>query len=189
MRYQEASEKLSGYRRQINELREKMRSVQQDVEPEPVKDYEFAAAGGKRRLSELFGDKTHLFVIHNMGAGCRYCTLWADGFNGVLPHLQSRAAFVIASPDDPANQQKFKASRNWRFEMVSSAEGSFAADMGYREGGNWHPGVSVFEKRDGKIYRVSDTGFGPGDEFCSVWHFLDLLPGGAGDWEPKYKYG
>jgi hypothetical protein len=50
------------------------------------------------------------------------------------------------------------------------------------------PGISVF-RRDGKrILRVSDATFEPGDDFCALWHILDLLPGGAGDWAPKFSY-
>jgi predicted dithiol-disulfide oxidoreductase (DUF899 family) len=188
MQYADASEKLAHYRRQIAELRGKMRELQQSVEPEEVSDYEFSTAEGKVHLSELFCDKEYLFVIHNMGAGCRYCTLWADGFNGILPHIENRAAFVVASPDDPAAQQKFSTARAWHFRMVSYCDTGFARDMGYRNDNGWLPGVSVFRKRGPKIYRVSDTSFQPGDDFCAIWHFFDLLPEGAGDWQPQYKY-
>ena len=108
MQYADASDKLAQYRQQIAQLRGKMRALQQSVEPQEVSDYEFSTTEGKVRLSELFGDKEYLFVIHNMGAGCPNCTLWADGFNGILPHIENRAAFVVASPDEPAAQQKFK---------------------------------------------------------------------------------
>ena len=94
MQYADASEKLAHYRQQIADLRGKMRELQRSIEPEEVNDYEFSTTEGKVRLSELFGDKEYLFVIHNMGAGCRYCTLWADGFNGILPHIESRAGVV-----------------------------------------------------------------------------------------------
>jgi predicted dithiol-disulfide oxidoreductase (DUF899 family) len=51
------------------------------------------------------------------------------------------------------------------------------------------PGVSVFRKEaDGKIYRVSRAEFGPGDNFCAVWHFFDLLPEGIDGWEPQLSY-
>ena len=140
------------------------------------------------RLSELFGDKDTLFVIHNMGTTCRYCTLWADGFNGVLPHLQSRAAFVVSSPDEPARQQQFANSRGWKFPMVSHQGTSFAGDMGYASERGFAPGISVFRKAGGRILRVSDTRMGPYDDFCSVYHFFDLIPGGAGDWAPQFKY-
>jgi predicted dithiol-disulfide oxidoreductase (DUF899 family) len=106
----------------------------------------------------------------------------------LLPHIENRAAFVVASPDDPQAQEKFKASRGWNFRMVSHRDSTFAADMGYRRDDGWLPGVSVFKKQGGKIVRVADTSFGPGDDFCSIWHFFDLLPEGAADWRPKYKY-
>ncbi len=188
MSYRDTAEKLAGYRRQIASLREQMREIQASVEPEPVEDYLLAAENGTVRLSELFGDKDTLFVIHNMGAACRYCTLWADGFNGVLPHLESKAGFVVSSPDPPAEQQRFKVSRGWRFRMVSHQGSSFAADMGYKGEDGWLPGLSVFRKRHGSILRVSDTGLKPGDDFCAVWHLFDLIPEGPGDWEPRYAY-
>ncbi|HEY1431622.1 MAG TPA: hypothetical protein VGF39_08355 [Stellaceae bacterium] len=47
----------------------------------------------------------------------------------------------------------------------------------------------MFRRRGQEIYRVSDTGFGPGDDFCAIWSFFDLLPEGADDWQPQYKYG
>ena len=188
MSYKETAEKLTAYRQQIAGLREKMRELQQSIEPEEVRDYEFSSTDGAVRLSDLFGEMEYLFVIHNMGASCPNCTLWADGFNGILPHLENRAAFVVASPDDPRKQRDFGASRGWRFRMVSHRNTSFAEDMGYRGDEGWMPGVSVFKKRAGKIFRVSDTRFSPGDDFCSIWHFFDLLPEGAAGWRPKYKY-
>ncbi|HXO01594.1 MAG TPA: DUF899 family protein, partial [Stellaceae bacterium] len=155
-------------------MRDKMRELQQTVEPEEVADYVLTTADGPVRLSMLFGGKDTLFVIHNMGKTCPACTMWADGYNGVVPHLESRAAFVVTSPDDPATQAAFAASRGWRFRIVSHQGTNFAADMGYRgEKGGWLPGISVF-KRDGqRILRVSDQQLGPGDDFCSVYHFLD----------------
>jgi len=184
----DASDTLADYRRQIAALREKIRQVQQTIEPEPVRNYEFASATGPVRIADLFGDKSDLIVIHNMGAGCRYCTLWADGYNGVLPHLENRAAFVVCSPDDPETQQKFKAARGWNLRMVSHRGTTFAADMGYQGETGWLPGISVFGKRGNDVVRVAHTDCGPGDDFCSLWHFFDLLPGGAGDWEPRFSY-
>jgi len=188
MPYAKTAARLAQYREQIAELRTKMRELQESAEPQEIPDYEFATAEGTVRLSELFRDKEYLFVIHNMGAGCRYCTLWADGFNGILPHIENRAAFVVASPDEPAAQQKFKTARGWRFRMVSYEDTGFARAMGYRSDEGWLPGVSVFRKQGQSVCRVSDTGFQPGDDFCSIWHFFDLLPQGAGDWQPQYQY-
>ena len=193
MNDRETSAKLAQYRSQIAELRAKIRETQAAAEPEEVRDYEFATTGKTVLLSELFAGKDDLFVIHNMGSKCPYCTLWADGYNGIYHHLANRAGFVVSSPDTSAVQQRLAASRSWRFPMVSHQGSSFAADMGYRgESGSWLPGISVF-KRDtaggrGRILRVSNAGFSPGDDFCALWHIFDLLPGGAGDWDPKFTY-
>jgi predicted dithiol-disulfide oxidoreductase (DUF899 family) len=180
---------LAAYRDQIADLRRKMQEVQAATEPEPVGEYNFATSDGPRRLADLFGAKNDLIVIHNMGASCRYCTLWADGFNGIWQHLADRAAFVVSSPDAPETQRRFAAGRGWRFPMVSHQGTSFAADMGYRsETGGWLPGVSVFRRDGERITRVGDTGMRPGDDFCALWHFFDLLPGGAEGWSPRFNY-
>jgi predicted dithiol-disulfide oxidoreductase (DUF899 family) len=166
-----------------------MRSLQQSVEPELVTDVILLGRDGPVKLSDLFGGKDRLFVIHNMGAACKMCTLWADGFNGMLPHLENRAAFVVCSPDPPAARQKFAMSRNWRIRMISHMGTDFAAKMGYTSTeGNPMPGVSVFTKAQGNVLRISDTKFGPGDDFCALWHLFDLLPEGAAGWRPQYSY-
>jgi len=186
MTYQESATRLGELRGQIAELRATMRAVQATAEPEPVTDYTFVTPDGSCSLSSLFGKHRDLFIIHNMGASCAYCTLWADGFNGIYPHLTERAAFAVASPDLPLAQRRFASDRGWRFPMVSHHGSSFAADMGYRsEHGGWLPGVSVFRRDGDRIVRVVDTGFQPGDDFCAVWHFFDLLPGGTAGWKPR----
>ncbi len=119
MNYRDTATKLAAWREQIAEIRGRMREAQASVEPEPVRDYEFTTPDGPVRLSQLFGDKRDLFVIHNMGRSCPACTLWADGFNGSYPHIADRAAFVVSSPDSPDVQRAFAASRGWRFPMVS----------------------------------------------------------------------
>ena len=61
--------------------------------------------------------------------------------------------------------------------------------MGYRSAsGGWLPGVSVFRLKAGRIYRVSDSGFSPSDDFCTLWHFFELLPDDAGEWQPRLRY-
>lgn len=190
MNYRDTAARLAAYRDEIAELRRKMRDAQASVEPEPVRDYEFATVEGPVRLSQLFNTERDLFVIHNMGRSCPHCTLWADGFNGIYQHIANRAAFVVTSPDPPDVQRAFAAGRGWRFPMVSHQGSSFAADMGYRsEDGTWLPGVSVFRREADRILRVADTRFEPGDDFCAAWHLFDLLPDGAAGWRAKFKYG
>jgi len=155
-----------------------------------VKDYVFGTLKGPVTLSELFGDKRDLFVIHNMGQGCNSCTMWADGFNGLYPHIADRASFVVTSPEAPEVQAAFAASRGWVFPMASGQGNTFAADMGFTNAaGRPMPGVSAFQMQDGKIVRVSAGNFNDGDEFCATWRLFDLLPEGADGWRPKKSYG
>ncbi len=197
MTYADTMSALRTKRNALLALHDEIRDLQKAVVPQVVEDYVFEGWNGPVTLSELFGDKRDLFVIHNMGTTCRYCTLWADGFNGVYDHLADRAAFVLSSPNPPDAQKQFAKSRGWRFPMVSHAGNSFAKDMGYRlergddfgeDSSRWVPGVSAFQKRGGGVVRVSDTDLGPSDDFCSVWHLLDMLPEGVAGWEPKFRY-
>lgn len=177
-------EEILSAKRQLAELR-------QLAPREPFEDHVLRGQdGGEVRLSELFQDKPDLILVHNMGRGCSYCTMWADGLNGVLPHLEDRAAFVVVSPDPPEVQKALAASRGWRFQMASAAGTPFTRLAGYEEpDGAPLPGVSTFRKRDdGRIERVAHTEFGPGDDFCSVWHLFDLLEGGPAGWEPQKRY-
>ena len=158
----------------------------------PVGPYSFKTLDDRAiGLTDLFGDMHDLIVIHNMGSSCPYCTLWADGFNGVADHLQDRSAFVLCSPDEPAKAAEFAQQRQWRFPVVCLGQSSFARDMGYEpEPGSYWPGVSAFNKRDdGTIVRTGTASFGPGDEFCSAWHLFDLLQDGPDEWSPRYSYG
>lgn len=87
MKYAKASATISGYRREIADIRHKMRKAMAEIEAETVADYEFTTVTGVTRLSELFG-----------------------------------------------------------------------------------------------------APLSPGDDFCTLWHFFDLLPGGAAGWTPKFSY-
>lgn len=159
--------------------------------PEPFEDHVLVGPEGRPlRLSEMFDGKDDLLVVHNMGSGCPYCTLWADGFNGLLPHLEDRAAFVVVTPDAPERQRMFAGARAWRFRMASDADRAFSRAAGFAEAdGSALPGVSAFHRRaDGRVFRVGRSAFGPGDPYCGLWHLFDLLQGGPGDWEPKFRY-
>ncbi len=174
---------------EIKKSKAKLASLRKKIKPELVEDYSLLSDNGKSiLLSSLFGKKSELILIHNMGSSCPYCTLWGDGFNGLIHHLENRAAFVIETPETPKTIAAFKKSRGWKIKMVSSKGSSFRKDMGYEYEGDPAPGVSTFIKKNKKIYRIADTGFGPGDNYCSAWDLMDLLPGKALNWGPKFKY-
>lgn len=175
---------LQSKRQELNELR-------RSIPREEVKDYEFTGSDGRAcKLSDLFGDKSDLIIIHNMGKSCPYCTLWADGFEGFRQHLEDRAGFALVSPNSPDEVREFAEGRNWKFRTLSGAGSSFTKDMGYEsDKGAPQPGISTFVRTtNGRIERVATASFGPGDDFCSIWHMFDLLADGANDWGPKYNY-
>lgn len=155
-----------------------------------VPDCTLRGAGNRpARLSALFGRRRELILVHNMGTTCPYCTMWADGFNGLRAHLEDRAAFAVCSPDPPAKQARFATSRGWTFRMVSAAGSDLTQRLGFA-GEDWvAPGVSILRKdARGRITRVANASFGPYDEFCGAWHFFELLPGGTGNWGPRFRY-
>ena len=156
---------------------------------ELVNDYGLLDSDNQKiNLSQLFGQKNDLILVHNMGTSCAYCTMWADGFNGLLPHLKDRSAFVVSSPDEPSTQSEFAISRGWKFQMVSTRGTSFAKDMGFEKDGMPQPGVSVFNKEGSKITRVGHDDFGPGDKYCPTFPLFDLLKDGLNNWQAKFKY-
>ncbi|MEO8665857.1 MAG: DUF899 family protein [Ignavibacteria bacterium] len=175
-------DELKDIEQKIEELRKKRIELNSKLAEMDVKDYTLKDREGKDvRLSEMFGDNEHLVLIHNMGRACSYCTMWADGFKDTYKEIEKKVPFVLVSPDTPEVQKKFAESRGWDYKTFSAAGTDFIFDMGYdfiKDGKhNYWPGVSVFEKKqDGSIKRVAKDYFGPGDFYCNIWHFLDLLP-------------
>jgi len=184
------NDELKVLNREMQDLRERFIKAHQARGPEPVSnDYAFTDTGGdKVSLLDLFAEHDDLIVVHNMGRKCSYCALWADGFIGLYPHLKRRCAFVLSSPDPWSTLRDVAKGRGWPFPCVSSDGNTFTKDMGFvdEKSGGMLPGASAFTKRDdGSVVRVSTTPFGPGDLFCPVWHFFDMLPDGPATFEPK----
>lgn len=185
------NDNVESLQKQIDDLKKQLSMARRAIKPEPVRDYELRTPDDRPvPLSMLFRGKPDLLVVHNMGRRCPYCTLWADGFVGLTPHLMDRAGFALSSPDDPEVLRDFAASRGWTFPIVSTRGSTFAPDLGFEpEPGRHWPGVSAFRKlADGRIERTGKATFGPGDDFCAVWPMFDLLSGGVGGWAPKYSY-
>lgn len=193
---QHGNQEIARLTRQVEEAQARLASALRSQRSQQgwgagVGEYAFrmAGSGAPVRLSELFGGGRDLIIVHNMGRSCSYCTLWADGFNGLYSHIATRTAFVLSTPDDPQVAAAFAASRKWTFPVVSIAGTTFAKDMGFqRPSGGVIPGMSAFYKADdGAISRVARSQeLGPGDPFCPVWPLLDLLKDGANGWEPKF---
>ena len=158
----------------IHTLMERLAKLQQSNRGNEVINYSFSTIEGEINLLDLFGEKDKLLLIHNMGQGCRYCTLWADGFNGFLPHLESTISVVLVSKDAPQLQRKFANSRGWRFRLASHGGGEYIQEQSVMKDSNNMPGAVVYERDGDKIYRKNDCVFGPGDIYCSMWSLLGL---------------
>jgi len=185
-------ETLQSAAAEVEAAKKKLAQAYRDAAQMTVPDVTLRATDGSDvKLSDLFGDHTDLILVHNMGKGCRWCTLWADGFRGSADHIRSRAAFALVSPDAPEDARAFAESRGWNFPVVSYADSDLAKTLGFEpEPGMYYPGFSALHKADdGTITRTGMSHFGPGDDFCPVWPFFDQLKDGQNNWEPQYSYG
>lgn len=180
---------IAQLQQQIVEKRKKLVELRKQLPINPVKNYEFLTSTGKSvTLLELFGDKKELLMVHNMGKSCPYCTMWADGFNGVYHHLIEKCAFVLSTPDDPEVQDSSASERQWKFPIVSTKGTTFKEDFGFMDEKDFVPGISVFVRDNADtIYHVTDDRFGPWDDYCIVWNLFDLLPSGSSGFHPKFK--
>ena len=187
-----AAREVDRLEREVFRAKERLSKARRRVPEVEVPDYQLTRSNGRSlRLSDAFGAKRDLIVIHNMGSRCSMCTTWADGFSGIAHHIEDRAAFLLVSPDAPKKLGAFAKARRWRFAVASTAGSTFSHDMGFEPAPrNAWPGVSTFHREpDGRIFRVAKTLFGPGDDFCAVFSLLPLLRDGQDGWWPKLSYG
>ena len=167
---------------------EKLAELKKKQPAVSIKDYDLVDINGPLKLSQLFGQKNSLLIVHNMGSSCSYCTLWGDAINGFLHHIESESAVVLCSPDAPETQRQFALSRSWKFRMVSDKEKSFSKDSGYlKDDGKFWPGYSTYNKNSaGLIERTGRGVFGPMDLYCGLWHLMPNLT--QNEWHPKKSY-
>ena len=199
---QRAEVALRDQREQVAELR---RSLPRDT---PIDDAVLLEVddGVTRpiRLSELFGAPDRpLILMHFMFGGaqehpCPMCTGWADGYDGIVPHLVERADFAIFVAGDPGAFGEYARSRGWRnARIVSAGDSSLKRDLGFEtEDGAQLPGLSVFERDAAGAVRhfysqsasLGPDGFRGMDLLNPLWHFFDTTPEGRGDFMPSKRY-
>ncbi|MEF9672847.1 DUF899 family protein [Pseudomonas sp. PCH446] len=99
------------------------------------KAYRFDTPAGNVSLRELFKGRSQLLVYHFMfgpdySAGCPSCSSIADGFNGVVVHLEHHdVAFTAISRAPLAKLQAFKQRMGWSFDWASSYGSDFNSDF------------------------------------------------------------
>ncbi|MDE0299000.1 MAG: DUF899 family protein [Candidatus Poribacteria bacterium] len=183
-----SNEKIVELEGRIGELIAELNALRKTNPGTPVSNYTFETLTGQLTLLDLFGGKDKLLAIHNMGQGCRYCTLWADGFNGLLPHLESALSVVLLSKDPPEVQRRFANARGWRFRLASHGGGAYISDQSVCDGDDNFPGAVVYERDGDTILRKNACVFGPGDLYCAMWSLLGLAGLDDEDWTPQYSY-
>ncbi|MCB1219596.1 MAG: DUF899 family protein [Planctomycetales bacterium] len=188
---QDLKQQLKAKWDQRNALNMEMAAIEKQLGGQAMQDYELTRHDGSTvRLSEMFGEHSQMVLVHNMGFACKYCSLWADGFNGYFHHLESgeygqRAKFLLVSNDRPDQQQAGAKLRGWQFDMLSCRDTSLSKDWGYaREDGDkvhYGPGMMILEKTgDGTIRCHQQTDICPGDSLMGLFHMFIRLPDSTG---------
>ena len=136
---------------------------------------------------------------------CIMCSMWADGYNAIAPHIAQRASFVLVAKKEIGALRDWARRRGWdRIRLLSSHDSTFNHDFGRENAdGSQNSGLSVFSRDpSGAIYHRYTIGADlPHDEttpyegdgrgidlYSPVWNLFDLLPSGRGDWYPGHGY-
>lgn len=96
--------------------------------------YVFDTPEGKKSLADLFAGRSQLVVYHFMlapgwEAGCPSCSLLADHFDGMLPHLEHHDVTLTAISRAPLDEiSAYKRRMGWRFPWASSYDSDFNYD-------------------------------------------------------------
>ena len=99
------------------------------------KEYRFESEDGDVRLADLFKGRSQLIIYHFMfgpdyKAGCPSCSSIADGFNGVVVHLENHdVAFSAVSRAPYPKLAAYKKRLGWSFPWASSHGGDFNFDF------------------------------------------------------------
>jgi predicted dithiol-disulfide oxidoreductase (DUF899 family) len=113
------------------------------------KEYRFETDEGSVALADLFRGRSQLLVYHFMfgpefTAGCPSCSSIADGFNGIVVHLENHdVAFSAVSRAPLPKLQAYKQRMGWSFPWASSFGGDFNFDF--------NVSLTAEQQRDGTV--------------------------------------
>jgi predicted dithiol-disulfide oxidoreductase (DUF899 family) len=153
-------------------------------------------------LRDVFGAHNTLLVYHLMfhpddDAACPMCSLWVDSLHGVAHHIAQHTAFAVIGKAPLAKLRAWALRRGWDGLRILSSHGTtFNADMNVEKpDGGQRPVVSVLIREGEHVRHVVsqsanflDGTDGANDLLTPVWHVLDLLPAGRGDWYAGNSY-
>lgn len=170
-----------------------------------LEDYSFEGETGRKRLSDLFGDKDTLVVYSlmfgpNRARPCPMCTAVLSSWDGAAQNLRQRVALAVIARSPIARILDFKQERGWRnLPLYSDPDGDYTRTYVSAEDSDM-PALNVFMRRNGKIRHfwsaemdteMADPGQDPrgAPDLDPLWTLFDLTPGGrGGNWYPKLEY-
>ena len=153
-------------------------------------------------MAELFDGRGQLIIYHFMfGAdweqGCKSCSFWADGFNGIITHLKQRDVTMLCVSAAPLQKlMAFRKRMGWTFDWVSSGGTSFNFDFGVsgatgetliynydkpKKDAGELPGLSAFLTEGGAVFHTYSCYARGLDSLNVAYQFLDLVPKGRGE--------
>jgi predicted dithiol-disulfide oxidoreductase (DUF899 family) len=198
--YRQARERLRQAEIDLRDQIEAVAALRRTLPPGPVlPDYTFIENGNRVRLSELFDSgKPYLILYHLMywtddDEFCPMCSMWLDGFNGIVPHVTQRANFVIASRAPFDKLRAWGARREWnRLRLLADDGSSFARAIDAEDAEGRPDSTVVVVAKEGDRLRhvytahpmLEDRERGI-DLLSPVWHLFDLMPSGRDDWYPS----
>jgi predicted dithiol-disulfide oxidoreductase (DUF899 family) len=221
--WEAARAELLGREKEVTRLSDELAQVRRELPWLRVeKEYTFETAEGPKTLAELFDGRSQLVVYHFMfgpefEAGCPVCSSIADGFNGVLEHLEARDVTMICISRAPlAKLVAFRERMGWSFNWVSSYESDFNWDFEHSstrdQVSEWAdqvppfvsqfasasgtdvvgyftegPGLTVFARSGEDVYLTYAT-TARGLEVVMVYYgILDRVPLGRDEQEPVFQ--
>jgi len=156
-------------------------------------------------LNDLFSAPDRSLIVYHLMYGkaqtspCPMCTMWLDGFNGIVDHVTQNADFAIVAAADLPALRAHARRRGWdRLRLLSAGESTFKYDLNSEDAdGNQDSTVSVFTRDPKGSVRhsytvhpwlsptVRERGI---DLLTPAWNLFDLLPEGRGNWYPSLDY-
>jgi predicted dithiol-disulfide oxidoreductase (DUF899 family) len=189
------------FTRQGDELSRQVRELPWEA---VTKEYVFDGLDGPERLTDLFADRSQLVVYHFMfhpddKAGCPHCSLRADGFSGIIAHLNQRdVTMVVVSRAPYSKLSEYQKRMGWSFKWVSSSgsdfnfdyQASFTAEEMETKRALYNftirdpkarerEGHSIFYKDErGDVFHTYSCYDRGNDKLNIHYHYLDLVPKG-----------
>lgn len=203
--YRAARERLLDAEIELRRRTEAVAALRRELPPGGApEDYQFEAAEGPVRLSELFAPHDTLVLYSfmfgpRMARPCPSCTSILDSLDGAARHLSERVSLAVVARSPLGRIEAFARERGWRhLRLVSSEGNTYNRDyLAETEDGSQLPMLNVFTRRGGEIRHfwgseLLQAPWDPGqeprhvDSIWPIWNVLDVTPGGRGaDWGPS----